>query len=97
MKLVYSDQAKEDLLAIQIYISKQSGHKKTGADFVKSLRKKCKELASYKGILGIERSELSKNLRCQPFKKYIIFYEYREESFFVVTIIEGHRDFYNLF
>ncbi len=91
-KLSYTEQAKLDLFAIQKYISKESGSAKIAYGFTKKLREKCKELASITGIIGRDRPEIMIGLRSHAFGNYVIFFRYVEQTFEVVTIIEGHRD-----
>ncbi|MCK5373773.1 MAG: type II toxin-antitoxin system RelE/ParE family toxin [Alphaproteobacteria bacterium] len=91
-KLSYTEQAKSDLVAIQRYIIQTSGLPKTGYNFTKKLRNKCKELASIKGIIGRERPEIMKGIRSHPVESYVIFFRYTEDTFEVITIIEGHKD-----
>ena len=96
-KLHYSSQARNDLLGIQNYIARQSGSRKLGLEFTKRLRHTCRELASIKGAIGVARPEIIEGIRSHPFGNYIILFMYNDDSFEVVTIIEGHRDIENMF
>ena len=89
MRLVLLDQAKEDL--------EKSESRHVGQNFAQRRLDKCKELASIKGTIGVERPELRENLRSHPFGSYIIFFMYNDNHFEVVTIIEGHRDIKAIF
>lgn len=91
-KLSYTERAKSDLLVIHRYISQESGSAKTAYAFTKKLREKCKQLASITGVIGRERPEIIKGLRSHAFGNYVIFFRYVEQTFDVVTIIEGHKD-----
>lgn len=91
-RLLYTEQAKEDLLATQRYIARESGSSKVAYAFIKKLREKCKELASIKGVIGRNRCDIVAGLRSQAFGNYVIFFRYVDDVFQVVTIIEGHRD-----
>lgn len=97
MRLVLLDQAKEDIANIADYIAEQSKSRRVGKDFAKRIYEKCKELASIKGIIGVERPELRAGLRSHPFGNYVIFFMYNDNNLEVVTIIEGHRDIETLF
>jgi toxin ParE1/3/4 len=97
MRLVLLDQAKEDLANIAAYIAYESKSRQVGQKFAQRLLDKCKELASIKGSIGVERPELRKNLRSCPFGSYIIFFKYSDNYFEVVTIIERHRDIEAIF
>ncbi len=96
-KLIYTPQARRDLNAIRKYIAWRSGTRSTGLDFVKKLREKCKELSTIKGKVGTSRLELGQSLRSQPFGNYVILFRYEQDSFEVVSIIEGHRDIEAMF
>ena len=97
MRLVLLDQAKEDLANVAAYIAEKSQSRHVGQNFAQRLLDKCKELASIKGTIGVERPELRENLRSHPFGSYIIFFMYNDNHFEVVTIIEGHRDIKAIF
>jgi toxin ParE1/3/4 len=97
MRLVLLDQAKEDLANIAAYIADEKQKPSRWTEFAQRLLDKCKELASIKGTIGVERPELRENLRSCPFGSYIIFFMYSDNHFEVVTIIEGHRDIEAIF
>lgn len=97
MRLVLLDQAKEDIANIADYIAEQSKNKRIGKEFAKRILDKCKELASIKGMIGVERPELRAGLRSHPFGNYVIFFIYNDNNLEVVTIIEGHRDIKSMF
>lgn len=91
-KLFYTQQAKDDFRSIQRYIAKTSGNVAIARGFTQKLIEKCEELASIAGIIGRSRSEIMQDLRSQAFGNYVIFFRYVEQTFEVVTIIEGHKD-----
>lgn len=97
MRLVLLDQAKKDIANIADYIAEESKSNRIGKAFAKRIVDKCKELASIKGMIGVERPELRAGLRSHPFGNYIIFFMYNDNNLEVVTIIEGHRDIEKMF
>lgn len=96
-QLRYLEQAKTDLLSIQRYIAKQSGSSKTAFNYTGTLRQKCKELASIKGRVGRSRPELGETIRSHAIGNYVIFFQYNNDLFEIITIIEGHRDIEAIF
>ncbi len=96
-QLRYLEQAKDDLVAIQRYITRESGSSSTGRRFVQQLRQKCREIAGAGFQLGIARPELLPNIRSYPFGHYVIFMRYSETHLEIVSVIEGHRDMETFF
>jgi plasmid stabilization system protein ParE len=96
-RLVYLDSARDDLIQIFAYITRESGSQEIGRGFVKTLRDQCGKLATLPGSLGIARTELRPNLRSFAFKGYVILFRYGGDRFEVVNIIEGHRDIEGMF
>ena len=68
-----------------------------GKDFNRRIYAKCQELASIKGMIGVERPELRTGVRSYPFGNYVIFFMYSNDCLEVVTIVEGQRDIENVF
>ncbi len=97
MRLKLSDQAQADLKDIAEYIARKSQNRTIGRNFTKKIIAKCKELASIKGTMGIARPDLGRGLRSHPFGNYVLIFMYEDDCFYVVTIIEGHRDIQALF
>jgi toxin ParE1/3/4 len=91
-QLVYLASARRDFTDILEYITRESGHLSVGRGFVDVLREQCRKLASLPGTLGRSRPELRSDIRSFPFKGYVIFFRYVEETFEVVNVLEGHRD-----
>ena len=97
MQLMLSTQAKDDLKRITGYIAHRSKNSTVARNFKNKILAKCKELASIKGKIGVSRPDLANGLRSHPFGNYIILFMYSDDSFKVVTIIEGHRDIESMF
>ena len=91
-QLRYLDQAKDDLIAIKRYITRESGSQTMALQFTEKLRQQCRKLAQLPGQLGRHRPELHKNLYSFPFGNYVIFFRYGDDVLEIVTIVEGHRD-----
>jgi toxin ParE1/3/4 len=91
-RLIYTDQAKDDLIGIARYIAEQSASRETAIGFTNDLRAKCQQLASLPGTLGRARPELRKDIRSFPCRGYVIFFRYDESVLEVVNILHGSRD-----
>lgn len=91
-RLVYLASAQRDLISILEYIARESGSLRLASGFVGQLRQQCVKLASLSATLGRPRPELRPDIRSFPFKGYVIFFRYSDDTFEVVNILEGHRD-----
>ena len=96
-RLVYLSSARQDFRNILRYLTQESGDRALARGFVNRLRRQCGKLASLSGTLGRARLELRPDVRSVPFRGYVIFFRYDAETFEVVNVLEGHRDFPSLF
>lgn len=96
-KLRYLAQARDDLIAIKRYISKESGSPKIALEYTSKLRAHCRNLAEFPGLAGRERPELRDDMRSSTYGNYAIFFRYNGKLLDIVSIIEGHRDIDALF
>ena len=93
-KLILSDQAKDDLVEIWLYIASDSPA--TADKFVDYLYEQCEHLRS-NPEMGRKRDELVHNIRCLPVKKYLVFYRIANEKIEIARILSGYRDIVTLF
>lgn len=91
-QLIYLGSAYQDLLNIQRYIARESGHVSVGSRFAAQIHQQCSKLASLPGTLGRPRPEFRHDIRSFPFKGYIVFFRYVADTFEVVNILQGNRD-----
>jgi toxin ParE1/3/4 len=96
-RLVYLSSARQDFRDILRYLTQESGDRAIARLFVDRLQEQCGKLASLPGTLGRARPELRPDIRSFPYRGYVIFFRYEVESFEVVNVLEGHRDFPSLF
>jgi plasmid stabilization system protein ParE len=101
-RLVFLDSARDDLADIARYIAHTSGSRDAAQRFTDELVAKCEHLAALPGTLGRARQELVAGMRSFAFKNYVIFFRYGGalppwDSFEVINILEGHRDFVRYF
>jgi toxin ParE1/3/4 len=96
-RLVYLSSARQDFRDILRYLTQESGDRAVARAFVNRLQQQCGKLASLPGTLGRARPELRPDIRSVPYRGYIIFFRYEAETFEVVNVLEGHRDFPSLF
>ncbi|HVY35330.1 MAG TPA: type II toxin-antitoxin system RelE/ParE family toxin [Caulobacteraceae bacterium] len=94
-RLIYLSSARQDFRDILRYLARESGDRAIARVFVNSLQQQCRKLASLPGTLGRARPELRPDLRSFPYRGYIIFFRYEADTFEVVNVLEGHRDFLN--
>ncbi|MDZ5645932.1 type II toxin-antitoxin system RelE/ParE family toxin [Nitrospirillum sp. BR 11828] len=91
-RLIFLDSARDDLVAILEYITRESGSRTVGRGFAEVLQHQCRKLASLPGTLGRARPELAEGMRSFAFKGYVIFFRYGEDTVEVINLLEGHRD-----
>ena len=96
-QLVYLSSARQDFRDILRYLAQESGDRAIARAFVNRLQQQCGKLASLPGTLGRARPELRPDIRSFPFRGYIIFFRYEAQTFEVVNVLEGHRDFPSFF
>lgn len=96
-RLVYLSSAVRDLRDILRYVAQESGGRAVARVFVDRLQQQCGRLAALPGTLGRARPELRPDIRSFPFRGYVIFFRYQDETLEVVNVLEGHRDFPGLF
>lgn len=92
-RLVYLSSAVRDLRDILRYVAQESGDRTVARAFVDRLQQQCVRLAALPGTLGRARPELRPDIRSFPFRGYVIFFRYQDETLEVVNVLEGHRDF----
>ncbi len=96
-RLVYLSSARQDLRDILLYLAHESGDRAVARAVVNRLQQQCGKLGALPGTLGRARPELRPDIRSFPFRGYIIFFRYHAQTFEVVNVLEGHRDFPGLF
>jgi toxin ParE1/3/4 len=95
-RLRYDTAARRDLVAIARFI-RRGGDRSIATSFSQALIGQCERLARLPGILGRARDEFGYGLRSFPFRNYVIFFRYHDDSVEIVRIIERHRDAAALF
>jgi plasmid stabilization system protein ParE len=96
-RLVYLSSARQDFRNILRYITVESADRAVARAFVDRLQQQCRKLASLPGTLGRARPELRPDIRSFPYRGYIIFFRYEADTFEVINVLDGHRDFPSLF
>jgi plasmid stabilization system protein ParE len=91
-KLRILPSAASELVDILEFITVQSGDRTAGAEFVATLRRKCRTLAALPGQMGRPRPEFGDGIRSFAYHGYIIIFRYSDNVFEVLQILEGHRD-----
>lgn len=89
LELILSDQAREDLTEIWLYIAAASA---ANADrFLDLLFEKCHALCDHPEM-GRPRDELLPGIRSFPVYRYVIFYRIDNDRIEIVRILSGYRD-----
>lgn len=91
-RLVFTHSAQINLGEIADYIEATSGSLAAADRFTAELIDKCVDLAALPGTMGRARDDLILGVRSTACGNYVIFYRYAEDTFEVITILEGHRD-----
>lgn len=89
--LVFTQTAKEDLEAIDAYLSDDGGYFAADAVLAK-LSHRCERLAILPGTLGTARPDLGDDLRSVPESGFVIFFRYLDAELQVINILHGSRD-----
>ena len=96
-QLSYLDQAKEDLILIKRFITRENGSREIALRYTAKIREQCRKMAELPAKVCRTRPELGEDSRSFPYGNYIIFFRYVGDNLEVITIIEGHRDIEALF
>jgi toxin ParE1/3/4 len=91
-RLRFTDDARDNLVDIALYIASQSQSREIALAFVERLRAKCRHLASLPGTLGTARPDLREDIRSTPCQGYVIFFRYQGDALEVVNVLHGSRD-----
>ena len=89
---VFSDAALRDLDEIFEFLGEQFGDLQRARAFVSSVVAQIEKIATLPAVLGRPRESLAPGLRSFPFRGYLIFMHYREDSLFIVNILHARRD-----
>ena len=93
-QLILSEQAKEDLVEIWLYISVDLP---VSADrFIDYIYEKCGLLIESPEI-GVKREELIPGIRCLSVQRYLIFYRITEHNVEIVRVLSAYRDIESVF
>lgn len=87
--LIISPEAEQDLVDIWVYIAEDSP---VNADnYIDKLIEKAEVLAN-NSLIGVERNELAKGLRCFPVDHYILYYFPLDNTVELVRVLHASRD-----
>lgn len=96
-RLRYLPSARDDLTAILKNVGRQAGSVAVGERAVRSLRRRCSELADLPGTMGRSRPSLSADVRTVSEGNFVIFSRYRSGHLEVLNVLDGRRDIESLF
>lgn len=92
MKLNISSVAESDIEQIGDYIAKDSPRQ--ALSFVKALYQQCEKIAQ-SPLLYRLRPELDENIRACIYRKYIIFFQCKDNEVLIVRVLHGAMDIKN--
>jgi toxin ParE1/3/4 len=91
-RLVYSSAARRSLGELLEYLTIEMGAEALASPIVDRIRTKCVALVSLPTVLGRPRDDLSPGLRSFPFRGFVIFIRYSDETLEIVDILHSRRD-----
>lgn len=89
MRVTFSDAARDDLVDIAVYIAQDSPAR--ALTFVDEIEEHCRKLARTPNI-GAPRTELGKDLRMLPHRRYLTFYRVEDNHVRILRILHSARD-----
>jgi toxin ParE1/3/4 len=95
-KARWSDIAREELKGVGRYIGRQQHRPAIAAKIVREIRDHCEYLAS-SPYAGTARPDLGENIRVTSYKRWVIIFRPAADSIDVLRIVDGRRDWPNLF
>lgn len=96
-RLIYTDAAQLDLIAIALDIAERSGSRAAGDGFAAKLAARCERLAVLPGLLGTARPDLHADVRSIVHNNYLIFFRYSGQAVEIVNVLAGRRNLEFLF
>ena len=91
-RLVYTDDALDDLKALAGYISNSAGSVGAAMRYVDRLRAACRHLAELPSQLGRLRPELGEGIRSMPTGNYVLYFTYSDDAVTIVAVLHARRD-----
>jgi toxin ParE1/3/4 len=94
VKVVFSDQAKVDLMAIGDHIAKDS--RRRAVEFIERLEAQALEIGLMPAAFPLIPRHEHRDIRRRPFGNYLIFYRAEKSVVFIVRILHGAMDYESL-
>ena len=91
-KLILSNAALRDLDDVFEYLAERFADNARAREFVDAIVAQIEKIAGLPSIVGRPRDNLLPGLRSFPFRGYLIFMRYEEDSLVVVNILHSRRD-----
>lgn len=83
--------ARDDLASIADYVREAAGEV-IATEVIRRIQNKCILLADTPGTIGHARDEIGEGVRSFPAAPYVLYFQYRNESVFVLRILHRRRD-----
>ncbi len=91
MKLMITDEAKVDLIHIGDHIAQDNPHR--ALSFVEELEERCRALPSMPLLYPLVPRREASGIRRADHGNYLIFYRIKNDSLFVLHIVNGAMDY----
>jgi toxin ParE1/3/4 len=92
----WSDVAREELKEIGRYIGREQHRPSTAAKIMREIRDRCNHLAQFP-YSGTARPDLDDGIRITSYKRWVIVFRPADSGIDVLRIVDGSRDFNQLF
>ena len=90
--LRYAKPARQDLIEIAQFITRDGEGIGVARDFIRKLRDRCERIASLPALLGTARADLGEAIRSTPHRGYVIFFRYTDNAVEIINILHASRD-----
>lgn len=88
----YSDDARDDLDAIFLYIVEMSGFSRTAQNYIERIMARC-ELIGTAPDSGIARPDFGPGIRQTPFERLVIVYDAQRDNVLILRIFSSAQDY----
>lgn len=95
-KANWSAPARDDLNGIGRYVGREQHRPSTAAKVMREIRDRCDQLAESPQF-GTARPDLGDDIRITSCKRWVIVFRPRRDGIYVLRIVDGSRDWAQLF
>jgi len=99
-RAIWSQEAREDLKSIVLYIGRQDRRPATAAKIAREIKAKSDDYAAHfaaGNVTGTHRPELGEDHRVFSHKRWVVIFRPRNQSIEVLRVVDGAQDYPTLF